>query len=68
MHRGTQRVYSVNYLACVAGAWKWWAKEGAREGDTRGERERSLHRIMAKIGKTFPEKIEFAIVARFASE
>ena len=32
-------------LACVAGAlgaWKWWAQEktGAREGDTRGERER----------------------------
>ena len=25
-------------LACVAVAWKWWAKErtGAREGDTRG--------------------------------
>ena len=24
-------------LACVAGAWEWWAKErtGAREGDTR---------------------------------
>ena len=27
-----------NHLACVAGAWKKWAKErtGAREGDTRG--------------------------------
>ena len=40
-------------LACVAGAWKWWAQEktgarkwwaqektGVREEDTRGERER----------------------------
>ena len=57
-------MFSVNYLACVAGAWKWWAKEGAREGDTRGERERSLQRIMAKIGKSCPEKIGLAVVAR----
>ena len=59
----------MNYLTCLAGTWKWWAKEGAREGDKRGEgggggRERPLHRIMAKIGKTCAEKIEFAIVAR----
>ena len=29
-------------IACVAGAWKLWAKErtGAREGDSRGVRER----------------------------
>ena len=33
IHRGTQRVFSVNYLACLAGTWKWWAKEGAREGE-----------------------------------
>ena len=28
----------MDHLACVAGAWKEWAKErtGAREGDTRG--------------------------------
>ena len=33
---------SICNLACVAGAWKSWAQEktGAREGDTRGERER----------------------------
>ena len=32
---------NTSYLACVAGAWKWWAQEktGARERDTRGERE-----------------------------
>ena len=30
-----------SWVACVAGAWKYWAQEktGAREGDTRGERE-----------------------------
>ena len=28
----------MDHLACVVGAWKWWAEErtGAREGDTRG--------------------------------
>ena len=37
-------------LACVAGTWKWWAQEktGAREGDTRRERER-LHGGPPKI-------------------
>ena len=32
---------SKRKVACVAGAWKQWAKEkkGAREGDTRGVRE-----------------------------
>ena len=48
-------------VACVAGAWKWWAQEktgawkwwaqekmGAREEDTRGERER-LHGRPPKI-------------------
>ena len=37
-------------LACVAGTWKWWAQEktGAREGDTRRERER-LHGRPPKI-------------------
>ena len=31
-------VIDGNLLACVAGAWKLWAKErtGPREGDTRG--------------------------------
>ena len=59
----TNHAITYTYLTCLAGTWKWWTKEGAREGDKRGERERSLHRIMAKIGKTCPEKIEFAIVA-----
>ena len=33
---------SICILACVAGAWMSWAQEktGAREGDTRGVRER----------------------------
>ena len=39
---GNGREY--NSLACVAGAWKLWAKErtGAPEGDTRGVRELPL--------------------------
>ena len=39
---GNGREYSSQ--ACVAGAWKLWAKErtGAREGDTRGVRELPL--------------------------
>ena len=39
---GNGREY--NSQACVAGAWKLWAKErtGAREGDTRGMRELPL--------------------------
>ena len=42
-------IFGVGWeLACEAGAWRLWAKErtGAREGDTRGEREHLLERSM----------------------
>ena len=43
MHYGllAKVFFYVSELACVAGAWKWWAQEktGARERDTRGDRE-----------------------------
>ena len=42
-------------LACVAGAWKWWAQEktGAREGDTRGEREPHPWRVSLARARPF---------------
>ena len=42
-------------IACVAGAWKQWAKErtGMREGDTQGVRER-LH------GRPLPSRVSFS--------
>ena len=42
-------IFGVGWeLACEAGAWRLWAQErtGAREGDTRGERERLPERSM----------------------
>ena len=38
---------ALRELACVAGAWKWWAKgrTGVREGDTRGVREKATKLI-----------------------
>ena len=41
------------FMACVAGAWKKWAKErmGARKGDTQGVRER-MHGRPPKIVST----------------
>ena len=42
-------IFGVGWeLACKAGAWRLWAQErtGAREGDTRGERERLPERSM----------------------
>ena len=50
MHKTRLDLVLFVTLACVAGALKWWAQEktGAREGDTRGERER-LHGRPPKI-------------------
>ena len=50
LHIGFRVQFDAEFLACVAGSWKWWAQEktSAREGDTRGERER-LHGRPPKI-------------------
>ena len=56
-------------LACVAGAWKYWAKEktGAREGDTRGVRE-CLHRRPTKIVSTRILRVRIFPIGREAPE
>ena len=51
-------------MACVAAAWKQWAQDRttAREGDTRGERERlpgrltNSHSVSASVGREAPER------------
>lgn len=52
----------INTLACVAGAGSIWAqvRTGAREGDTRGKRERLPERPEKIVSRPLPNYLAAA--------